>query len=138
MPKKNKQIYSIIGVNLKRIRANYVTITSDCQKADPPTAASKYMRMMKICTSVTSMLSGRKSTDVTRQHGEVAASMPSPRGLLPQRVHPSRLKVEPVTGHLRRKIDPLETKSPCCVFIFSELLPFVHDTADLVLHRLLP
>lgn len=35
-------------------------ITSDCQKADPPTAASKYMIIMKICTSVTSMLSGRK------------------------------------------------------------------------------
>lgn len=81
---KKTQINAIIGVNLKRIRANYVTITSDCQKADPPTAASKYMRMMKICTSVTSMLGGRQSKDVTRQLSEVAASRLSPHSLLPQ------------------------------------------------------
>lgn len=34
-------------------------ITCDCQNADPPTAASRYMAMMKICTSVTSMLTGQ-------------------------------------------------------------------------------
>lgn len=73
MPKKKIQINATVGVNLKRIRANYVTITSDCQKADPPTAASKYMRMMKICTSVTSMLGGRKSRDVTKQLSEVCS-----------------------------------------------------------------
>lgn len=37
-----------------------IKFTGDCQKADPPTAASKYMIIMKICTSVTSMLSKRK------------------------------------------------------------------------------
>lgn len=31
-------------------------LTSACQKAEPPRAASRYMLMMKSCTSVTSML----------------------------------------------------------------------------------
>lgn len=37
-----------------------IRLTRDCQNADPPTAASKYMLMMKICTSVTSMLGRRE------------------------------------------------------------------------------
>ena len=38
-------------------------ITENCQKAVPPTAASKYIIIMKICTSVTSMLSGQRQTE---------------------------------------------------------------------------
>lgn len=51
-------LHDIANISLCDLKL--ISLTSDCQNADPPTAASKYMIIMKICTSVTSMLDGKE------------------------------------------------------------------------------